>query len=42
VTAAGRALLAAAVPLWQRQHAAIDGRLGADADRRRAGLRALS
>jgi DNA-binding MarR family transcriptional regulator len=42
LTAAGSALLAAAVPLWRRQHAAIDGGLGAEADRLRAELRRLS
>ncbi|HEV8678507.1 MAG TPA: MarR family winged helix-turn-helix transcriptional regulator [Stellaceae bacterium] len=43
MTPAGRALLAAAVPLWRREHAAIDCLLAAaDADRLRAELRALS
>jgi DNA-binding MarR family transcriptional regulator len=43
LTPAGRALLAAAVPVWQREHAAIEGRLGgADSDRLRSKLRALS
>jgi DNA-binding MarR family transcriptional regulator len=38
---AGRALLAAAVPMWQSEHAAIEGRV-IDADRLRAELRRLS
>lgn len=43
LTASGRALLAAALPVWQREHAAIEHRLaGADPDRLRADLRALS
>jgi len=43
LTAAGRKLLAAALPLWQRAHAEEDRRLpGADPDRLRADLRALS
>jgi DNA-binding MarR family transcriptional regulator len=42
LTATGRALLVAAVPVWTREHAAIDGLLaGADPDRLRAELRAL-
>jgi DNA-binding MarR family transcriptional regulator len=43
LTPTGRALLAAAVPIWKRTHAAID-RLLADSspDRLRADLRALS
>lgn len=43
LTEAGRALLGRAVPVWERTHAAIEGRLGGtDADRLRAGLLALS
>ena len=43
LTAAGRALLAAAVPVWRRTHAAIERLLpGSDPDRLRADLRALS
>jgi DNA-binding MarR family transcriptional regulator len=43
LTAAGRAGLAKALPLWRREHAAIDGLLaGDDEDRLRADLRALS
>lgn len=43
LTAAGRALLAAAVPTWTREHAAIDALLaGSSPDRLRADLRALS
>jgi len=43
LTPAGRRLLAAAVPVWRRTHAAIDGLLGgSDPDRLRADLRALS
>ncbi len=40
---AGRTLLAAAAPIWQRAHAAIEGLLGGSGpDRLRADLRALS
>jgi DNA-binding MarR family transcriptional regulator len=43
LTAAGRAVLAAAVPTWTREHAAIDALLtGSSPDRLRADLRALS
>ena len=43
LTRAGRKLLAAAVPIWKRTHAAIDRLLGdSDPDRLRADLRALS
>ncbi len=43
LTPAGRALLARAVPLWRREHAAVERLLaGADPDRLRADLRALS
>jgi DNA-binding MarR family transcriptional regulator len=43
LTSAGRKLLAAAVPIWKREHAAIERRLaGSGADRLRADLRALS
>ncbi len=43
LTAAGRALLVAAVPVWRRQHAAIEGLLaGSDTNHLRADLRALS
>ena len=42
LTAAGRAALSAAFPVWRDQHAAIDALLGADPDRLRADLRALS
>ena len=41
LTAAGRGRLAAAVPVWRQEHAALDAVL-ADADRLRADLRALS
>ncbi len=42
LTAAGHSLLAQALPLWRREHAAIEHRLAtADADRLRADLRAL-
>jgi DNA-binding MarR family transcriptional regulator len=41
LTPAGRALLAAALPIWQNEHAAIEGGL-TDADRLRAELRGLS
>lgn len=40
LTPAGRALLIAAVPVWTREHAAIEGLLF-EADRLRAELRAL-
>lgn len=43
LTANGRALLAAAVPVWKRTHAAIERLLpGSDPERLRADLRALS
>jgi DNA-binding MarR family transcriptional regulator len=43
LTAAGRSLLAAALPVWQREHAAIDTLVtGADPDQLRTELRALS
>lgn len=43
LTQAGRALLAAAFPVWTREHAAVERRLGgADADTLRGDLRALS
>jgi DNA-binding MarR family transcriptional regulator len=43
LTSAGRSLLAAAVPIWKRTHAAIDRLLGASSpDRLRADLMALS
>ncbi len=43
LTPAGRVLLAAAVPVWKRTHAAIDRLLpGSDPDRLRRDLRALS
>lgn len=43
LTAAGRALLAAALPVWKREHAAVEALLAdAAADRLRADLRALS
>jgi DNA-binding MarR family transcriptional regulator len=43
LTSTGRALLAAAVPIWKRTHAAIDRLLaGSGPDRLRADLRALS
>jgi DNA-binding MarR family transcriptional regulator len=43
LTSAGRAVLAAAVPTWTREHAAIDALLvGSSPDRLRADLRALS
>jgi DNA-binding MarR family transcriptional regulator len=41
LTPAGLALLAAALPVWRREHAAIEAWLG-DADRLRADLSALS
>ena len=42
LTAKGRAVLAEAVPIWKRVHAAIERQLGRDADALRADLRALS
>lgn len=43
LTPEGSALLAEAVPIWQRAHAAIEGRLSdSDPDRLRASLRALA
>ena len=43
LTAAGRALLAAAYPVWKREHAAIERLLaGSNPDRLRADLRSLS
>lgn len=43
LTAAGRALLAKATPIWTREHAALERRLGrAGPDRLRSDLRALS
>ena len=43
LTSAGRSLLAAAVPIWKRTHAAIDRLLGASSpDRLRSDLMALS
>ena len=41
LTLAGRALLAAAVPIWREAHAAVDRRVS-DPDRLRADLQALS
>jgi DNA-binding MarR family transcriptional regulator len=43
LTPAGRALLASALPIWKRTHAALDRLLGKSSpDRLRADLRALS
>jgi DNA-binding MarR family transcriptional regulator len=43
LTPKGRDLLAAALPIWQREHAAIDEDFGADGpERLRADLRALA
>ncbi|MGA7973822.1 MAG: MarR family transcriptional regulator, partial [Pseudolabrys sp.] len=43
ITAAGRALLAKAYPIWRDSHAAVEKRLGeASADELRAALLALS
>jgi DNA-binding MarR family transcriptional regulator len=43
LTPAGRKLLAAAVPIWKREHTAIERRLAdSNADRLRADLLALS
>ena len=43
LTAAGAALLARALPLWESEHAAVESAIGTErAARLRAGLRALS
>ena len=43
LTPTGRALLAAAVPIWRQTHAAVESLIGmSDPDRPRADLRALS
>ena len=43
LTPAGMALLASAVPIWERTHAAVESLLGdSDPDRLRGSLRALS
>jgi DNA-binding MarR family transcriptional regulator len=42
LTAAGRALLVAAVPIWKRTHAALERKLRRSADALRAELVALS
>ncbi|MGH7045842.1 MAG: MarR family winged helix-turn-helix transcriptional regulator [Stellaceae bacterium] len=42
LTAAGRGLLSAAYPVWQREHAVVEARLARNPDRLRADLRALS
>jgi len=42
LTAEGRVLLARAVPIWTREHAALDAKLGGAGDRLRADLAALS
>jgi DNA-binding MarR family transcriptional regulator len=43
LTAAGRAMLARALPIWKREHAAVEARLpAADPNRLRQDLRALS
>jgi len=43
LTAAGRSLLASALPIWEQTHASLESLLpGADPDRLRADLRALS
>lgn len=42
LTPAGRTALAAAVPVWRREHAAVERRLAAGGDRLRAELRTLS
>lgn len=41
LTDAGRALLAAATPIWVAEHAAVEAGLGRDADELRAGLRGV-
>jgi DNA-binding MarR family transcriptional regulator len=42
LTPAGRALLAEALPIWRRTHAAVERQLAGDADRLRADLKTLS
>src|SRR5215217_3185219 len=43
LTAAGRSVLASAVPAWERTHAAVEGLVGpSDPEALRKGLRALS
>ena len=42
LTSAGRALLAEALPIWRRTHAAVERQLAGDADRLRADLKTLS
>jgi DNA-binding MarR family transcriptional regulator len=42
LTPAGRALLAEALPIWRRTHAAVERRLAGDADRLRTDLKTLS
>lgn len=42
LTAAGRELLSMALPVWRREHAAIDGLLDGDPERLRLALRDLS
>ena len=42
LTDAGRALLAAATPVWTAEHAAVEADLGRNADELRAGLRAVA
>lgn len=41
LTDAGRALLAAATPVWIREHAVVEAELSGDADALRAGLRGV-
>ena len=42
LTPLGHRLLAAALPLWRQEHAAVDRRVSPDSDRLRADLRALA
>jgi len=42
LTDKGRAALAAALPIWRREHRALEKSLGMDADLVRAGLKALA
>ncbi|MGV8930446.1 MAG: MarR family winged helix-turn-helix transcriptional regulator [Brevundimonas sp.] len=41
LTEAGRALLAAATPIWVREHERVEARLGGDGDTLRSGLNAV-
>ncbi|MDX5364783.1 MAG: MarR family transcriptional regulator [Alphaproteobacteria bacterium] len=42
LTAEGRKVLRAAVPVWKSEHAALEAEIGGDPDALRAGLRAIA